>query len=212
MNMLTGKKKIEKRAGRRRLRRRMKNKLKAKKVEKNTRKQQYIPHCILHDMLLKLPVKSLMRFKAVHTSWNSRFQVLSYKTIHTSWNSMVSSPKFSLSHLRQSRAQHSPRRYGVIQVENTHCSSPSLSLYSTMINVAKHPDIEKIEMENPFGEIYLSTNTDAQVYGSCNGIGYDASSKNYKVVTIHGPNSDYSVIRNYYIGIYNHKESNWAKK
>ncbi|XP_050222111.1 F-box/kelch-repeat protein At3g23880-like [Mercurialis annua] len=98
---------------------------------------------ILVEILLRLPIKSIVRFKAVHSSWLS----------------FLSSTEFTLEHLRRNKA-NATYKYGVVGVENITPRSSSLS-FRNLVTVTKD-DIAVMKIKQ--------VKHIARVYGSCNGL------------------------------------------
>ncbi|EEF40116.1 conserved hypothetical protein [Ricinus communis] len=130
------------------------NRLLKGKTKREAAGRPYIPHDIILSILLRLPVKSIIRFKAVHSSWLS----------------LISSPEFSFRHLHHERACF--HKHGVIQIRNRHTAYPCLSLRSSFDTAAEDVDRDHdlVDIQNPFGEVYHSTYIRAEVLGSCNGL------------------------------------------
>ncbi|KDP37008.1 hypothetical protein JCGZ_06064 [Jatropha curcas] len=127
-----------------------------------------IPYDVLYDILLRLPVSSLIRFKAVNRYWHS----------------LISSHGFAVEHfnIQANRVRPSPRRYGVIHVSSIlQQQLPRLSLYMHR-RIEEEEDsetalVEAVGVRNTLEllEDYKSTH-DTRVFGSCNGlllIGHD---------------------------------------
>ncbi|XP_044500211.1 F-box/kelch-repeat protein At3g23880-like [Mangifera indica] len=70
----------------------------------------FFPHEIIHEILLKLPTKSLLRFKSVCKTWRE----------------LISTHEFAINHLTETSEKF--RRIGVIELENLRYDH--LSLYS----------------------------------------------------------------------------------
>ncbi|XP_031284053.1 F-box/kelch-repeat protein At3g23880-like [Pistacia vera] len=68
----------------------------------------YLPDDLVRDILLRLPVKSLLRFKCVSKSWLS----------------LISNHKLAITHLNKTSKRS--RRYGVIESKHSH----RISVYS----------------------------------------------------------------------------------
>ncbi|KAK7261651.1 hypothetical protein RIF29_27967 [Crotalaria pallida] len=47
------------------------------------KKKKTLPNDVVHEILLRLPIKSLMRFKCVDRSWNVLLKTPSFVTMHT---------------------------------------------------------------------------------------------------------------------------------
>ncbi|XP_025013682.2 F-box/kelch-repeat protein At3g06240 [Ricinus communis] len=107
---------------------------------------------ILLDILLRLPVKSIIRFRAVHSSWFS----------------LTSSPEFTLKHLNHARARS--LKHGIVEVRNIHFGNPCLSLCSLKKPVAEDADHEVIDIQNPFGKVNHKPYIRTEIIGSCNGL------------------------------------------
>ncbi|OMO85408.1 hypothetical protein COLO4_21640 [Corchorus olitorius] len=196
---------------------------------------------IVDDILLRLPVKSLKRFKLVSKPWNS----------------LISDPKFAVSHLHDKVL-----RVGQIYAKGG--PKPSLSLYSmdadgsnreiVTVNydyVYKHDDY----YNNPYDD-----NSDVKILGSCNGLlflllgtskyllwnpitreykyialdssrredeqgkiisglGYDSSSGNYKGITvshyisgISSPHDEDVLYEEMHCYVYDYKQDSWTEK
>ncbi|XP_050233571.1 F-box/kelch-repeat protein At3g23880-like [Mercurialis annua] len=111
----------------------------------------HIPKEILQDILLKLDIKSLVRFK----------------TVNTFWFSLISSHEFAqaqLSHVRD-------HKYRVIQLGNMHTPCPSVSL--RIVNARDYyNNLVTIELRKVFGEVDRKqvSETVVEVFGSCNGM------------------------------------------
>ncbi|XP_055959575.1 F-box/kelch-repeat protein At3g23880-like [Mercurialis annua] len=112
-------------------------------------KENNIRHDLLVEILRRLPVKSLVRFKAVHSHWFS----------------LISSPQFCHQHLQYQRPD---QKYGTIQVGNTHTLHPSLSL--RVIDTVDY-DHQLVEIQKAFGSWEVFGNyAYPMLLGSCNGL------------------------------------------
>lgn len=120
----------------------------------------HIPVDVLRDILLRLPLSSLLRFKAVNKCWHS----------------LISSHGFAIGHLKSqaNNAGPSSYKYGVIRVLNIPQRPPQLSLY--MHRKAEEEDsdaliVQTVGLPNPLKllEDFKDTNG-SQVFGSCNGL------------------------------------------
>ncbi|OMO55059.1 hypothetical protein CCACVL1_27417 [Corchorus capsularis] len=194
---------------------------------------------IVDDILLRLPVKSLKRFKLVSKPWNS----------------LISDPKFAVSYL-----QDKPLRVGQIYAKGG--PKPSLSLYS-MDADGSNREILTVDYDYDHDDYYdnpYDSNSDVQILGSCNGLlfllvgtskyllwnpitreykyialdsshrneergmkisalGYDSSSGNYKGITVshyisgisspHDEDVLYEEVRCY---VYDYKKDSWTDK
>ncbi|XP_055960974.1 F-box/kelch-repeat protein At3g06240-like [Mercurialis annua] len=105
---------------------------------------------ILVDILLRLPVKSIIRFKAVHSSWLS----------------FLSSKEFTLQHLRRNKANYSTYKCGFIRVEaNQTFGHPSLS-FRNLVTATEDGNVVIEEIKEAFRE----TDSGVRVHGSFNGL------------------------------------------
>ncbi|KAJ9178963.1 hypothetical protein P3X46_010803 [Hevea brasiliensis] len=138
------------------------------------------PEDLLCDILLRLPLSSLLRFKAVNRCWHS----------------LISSHGFAIGHLnyQANNAEPSPRKYGVIQVSNIPQQQlPRLSLY--MHRKAEEEDsdvliVQTVGFPNPLLllEDFKNIN-DSQVFGSCNGLLLLGHGKNPKRFILWNPST-----------------------
>ncbi|KAM7462974.1 hypothetical protein LguiA_031095 [Lonicera macranthoides] len=106
---------------------------------------QTLPHNLVRDILLHLPLKSLLRFKFACKSWRS----------------LISDPQFGLDHLNLNSSKSNILRYGFI-AQTSDLSCNSLSFYTYDVESGSAP----VESEYPFKGSYLN----AQILGSCNGL------------------------------------------
>lgn len=107
---------------------------------------QTLPNNIVRDILLRLPLKSLLRFKFACKSWLS----------------LISDPQFRLDHLNLNLSKkNNILKYGFI-APTSDPSRDSLSFYSHDVESGSAP----VESEYPFQGSYLN----AQILGSCNGL------------------------------------------
>ncbi|XP_050233579.1 F-box/kelch-repeat protein At3g23880-like [Mercurialis annua] len=113
------------------------------RVMKEKIKALHIPPDILFDIFLRLPPKSLIRFKSVHSSWLS----------------LISSPNFRLKHLHHARASSS-YRHGILKSEDTYLSLHGLRQLQATGNLELPPIPEP---EN-------TVDMKASVVSSCNGL------------------------------------------
>ncbi|XVF23974.1 hypothetical protein REPUB_Repub13aG0086200 [Reevesia pubescens] len=105
----------------------------------------FLPYEIVYDILLRLPVKSLKRFKLVSKPWDS----------------LLSDPNFVESHLHRANTSQDLLRIGQIRVAME--PRPCLSLYSMDSNGSNR---ELVTLDYTFHD-YLAH---AQILGSCNGL------------------------------------------
>ena len=111
----------------------------------------HIPHEILLDILSRLPVKSITRFKLVDRSWFS----------------LATSHELALRHLHRHRASRATYKHGVIAVEDSHTLHPSLCLHILS------GDSQKLvvkQIEKVSEEVKYDPRSFAEVVGSCNGL------------------------------------------
>ncbi|KAK9283287.1 hypothetical protein L1049_011523 [Liquidambar formosana] len=116
----------------------MKEKENIKPIEPNL---PYIPCETVLRILLRLPVKSLLRFKALRKAWRS----------------FISDPQFSKSHLNLVKIQ----RYGVIGL----CQRPHSPISLTSVD-CEASNRQQVELKCPSKERLLPH---AEILGSCNG-------------------------------------------
>ncbi|XP_050205684.1 F-box/kelch-repeat protein At3g23880-like [Mercurialis annua] len=123
-----------------------------RKLFKRKPKKKHIPDDLLVDILCKLPVKSLVRFKAVHSDWSS----------------LISAPEFCRRHL-QYHVKRTGQKYGTIQAGNKHTLHPSLTL-RIMSNCGIVGDHELVEIQNIYGKPVFDHYDYPKLFGCCNGL------------------------------------------
>ncbi|XP_050230297.1 F-box/kelch-repeat protein At3g23880-like isoform X2 [Mercurialis annua] len=115
---------------------------------KEKKENSSIRHDLLVEILCRLPAKSLVRFKAVHSDWFS----------------LISDPQFCHRHLQHQRPC---QKYGTIQVRNTHTLHPSLSL---RIMSTVDDDHQLVEIQKAFGMEVYGNSLFPSLLGSCHGL------------------------------------------
>ncbi|XP_050205661.1 F-box protein CPR1-like [Mercurialis annua] len=112
-----------------------------------------IPHDLLLDILCRLPVKSLVRFK----------------TVHSEWFSLISNPQFCRQHL-QFHAKQTGQKYGAIELRDRHTLHPSLFLRIIDIVDNHHHDYELVEIQNVYDKLVFKRYDYPKLLGCCNGL------------------------------------------
>ncbi|XP_022760863.1 putative F-box only protein 10 [Durio zibethinus] len=124
-----------------------------------------LPHELVTDILLCLPANSLQRFKSVSKPWGS----------------LISDPNFVISHLHEAKAsQKKVNRFRVGQIITT-SDRPCLSLCSMDSNGSNR---EVVTLDYNFH--YVRCVRILVLEGMIiSGLGYECSSRNYKVILVY---------------------------
>ncbi|XP_058759188.1 F-box/kelch-repeat protein At3g06240-like [Vicia villosa] len=112
------------------------------------KKLMYLPHELIIQILLRLPVKSLIRFKCVCKLWLT----------------LVSDPHFAISHFQLNSATPNPRILII--------STPASLVRSIDLEASLHDDSASAELNLNF----IHPQSSVEIKGSCNGFIYDFAS------------------------------------